>query len=146
MVRPLPGHFCMTECSLIKLIFIVVIAIIVWCITLDNIHCDSLLPCFEGCFNDSGSLRFPSYECFTCFFGCHQNNSLCVRSIFFLVTRVQQHLFPNLFVSVQLGSNGSHLFRFIIYYIDLFEHINIGAKWHRIHMKLFVSMLYPDEY
>ncbi|VDP28073.1 unnamed protein product [Schistosoma curassoni] len=46
---------------LIELIFIVVVAIIGGCITLDNIHHDSLL-CFEGCFDDPGSILINELE------------------------------------------------------------------------------------
>lgn len=59
---------------LIELIFIVFIFLIGGWIALHNIHCDSLVPCFEWWFDDPESMRFTSYKCFF-----EQCNFLCVR-------------------------------------------------------------------
>lgn len=88
---------------------IVVVAIIVECIVMENTRL-VLLLCYEGCFDNIGSIRFLSYMCYSCFFGQHQNNSFRAWSFFF-ETVVQQQSRLNLIFSVQFEYNSFQLLR-----------------------------------
>lgn len=82
------GTWLGTSLRLIATSHIVFVSVVGECIALDDIHCYPLHLCLEGCFDFLWSMRFLYYQCFLCFFGEHQCNSLCVRGIFFFMTAV----------------------------------------------------------
>ncbi|VDO58969.1 unnamed protein product [Schistosoma margrebowiei] len=73
---------------IVELIFSVFIVVVGRRITLDDIHCNALLFCFERGFDDPWSVRFPSYKRILRLFGQHQCNSLCMWGIFFFMAGV----------------------------------------------------------
>uniref|UniRef100_A0A5K4EBE4 Uncharacterized protein n=1 Tax=Schistosoma mansoni TaxID=6183 RepID=A0A5K4EBE4_SCHMA len=95
---------------LVKLSLVVAVATIGGCVTLDNIRRDFLL-CFEGRFDDSGFMRFPSHKqlpvCGAYSLSSTESNSISPESKLFCPNCVQ-------WVSLILNNVNLHFFFSVI--------------------------------